>query len=134
MQVAADGWEIPHRGNHPRRDMTRMRTGESDSREPLDFVEALKETSEVAAWIVGRLIMIHDLPEKLHFPRALCDGLSGFCHDVGRGSHSLVAARVRHDTERAVFVAALDDRHVRLHRIAPARYPQRKRHIVYRIH
>src|SRR4051812_3249746 len=109
MQVAADRWQIPHCGNHARRDMTRMGTGESDTCESVDFVQTLEQAGEVAARIVRCLIVVHDLPEKLHFPRAMCDGVSGFRDDVRRRSHSLAATCVRHDTERAVLVAAFDD-------------------------
>ena len=48
--------------------------------------------------------------------------------------HALVPAGVRHDAEGAVVVAALDDGHIRLHRVLPPRNPEGKGHIVIRVH
>ena len=50
------------------------------------------------------------------------------------GAHPLVATRVRHHAERAVVVAPLDDRDVRLDRDRrAARCPSGKRHVVPRV-
>ncbi len=110
-----------------------MRARETNPRQSLNLAEPLEQCREIAAGIVGRLVVIHDLPEQLHFPGAGRHGMPRVGNDVGDRPHPFMPARVRHDAERAEFVAALDDRHVRLDRIAPARNPQRKRHVVHRI-
>ena len=85
------------------------------------------------AGIVRRVVVVDDLPEQLHFAVAAGGRLAHLGQDVGLRAHPLVAARVRHDAEAAELVAALDDRHVRLDRIAAPRHAERKRHIVVRI-
>ena len=121
------------RGDHPRRDVPRVRAGESDPRESVDRLQTLEQRREVAGRVVGRLIVIDDLPEQLDFARAGVDGMARLGDDVRRRPHALVTARVRHDAERAEFVAAFDDGDVGLDRIEAASDPQRKRDIAHRI-
>ena len=83
--------------------------------------------------IVRRLIVIDDLAEKLNLDRALADDMSGFLDDRRGGPHALVTPRVGHDAEGAELIAALDDRHVGLGGVGPARDAQRERHVVERI-
>ena len=83
--------------------------------------------------IVRRLVVIDDLPEQLDFLVPFGGRLHHLVDDVALGAHPLVAARVRHHAERAELVAAFDDGDVGLHRIVPARHPERKRHVVVRI-
>ena len=83
---------------------------------PVDLVHRLEQPGEVAAGIVGRRVVVHDLPEQLHLAAPGRRRLADLRQDVGLRPHPLVAARVRHDAEAAELVAALDDRDVRLHR------------------
>src|SRR5205823_11900806 len=93
----------------------------------------LEEAGEVAIGVVGRDVMIHDLPEQLNFfPAALCR-LPYLGQDVCLRPHSLVTTRIWADAKAAKLVAPFDDRHVGLERIAPPRHSQRKRHILVRI-
>ena len=85
------------------------------------------------AGVVGRLIVVDDLSEELHFAGAASPRHADVRQDVGDRPHPLVPARVRDDAEGAELVAALDDGDVRLERIGAARNPQRKRHVVVRI-
>ena len=85
------------------------------------------------AGVVGRLVVVDDLPEQLDFPGAGVHRVPRLGDDVGRRAHALVAARVRHDAERAELVAAFDDGDVGLERIAAPRDPERKRDVVDRV-
>ena len=110
--------------------MARMRAGEPDALDPGHVVDCLEQAGKVAARIVGRVVVIHDLSEQLHFLVTMRRRLRDFGNDVGLRAHPLVAARVRHDAEAAELVAAFDDRHVRPNRIVPSHHAQRPRHIV----
>ncbi len=110
--------------------MPRMRAGEPDPIDALHLVHRLEQAGEVTGGVVRRRVVVHNLPEQLHFPPAARGGLADFRDDVSLGPHALVPPRVGYDAEAAEVVAAFDDGHVRLHRIAPPRHPQRKRHIV----
>ncbi len=59
--------------------------------------------------------------------------LAGFGDDRRGRPHALVAARVRHDAERAELVAPFDDGDVRLRRIGAARDAEREGHVIERI-
>ena len=109
-----------------------MRAREPDPLETLDLVDAREQLREVARRVVRGLVMVHDLSEELDFPRARRDRLPHVREDVIDWAHPLVTARVRHHAEGAEVVAALDDRDVRLQRIAAASDPQRERHVVMR--
>ena len=115
------------------RDVPRMRAGEPDTLDAVDVVHRLEQAGEIAARVVRRLVVVHDLAEQLHFASAVRRGLADLRQDVGLRPHALVAARVRDDAEAAELVAAFDDRDVRLHRVVPPRHPERKRHIVVRV-
>ena len=91
---------------------------------------SVEELREVAGGIVGRLVVIHDLPEELNLLPPRRHGVAHIGQDVGLGAHALVPARVRHHAERAVVVAAFDDGDVRLEWIAAPRDSKRKRHVV----
>ena len=67
VQVPADLRQVAHRRDHPRRDVARMRAGEADPLEPGDLVEPLEQRREVARRVVGRLVVVDDLPEQLDF-------------------------------------------------------------------
>ena len=62
--------------------MPGVRTGESDSLDPIDVMNQLEETGEVAGRIVRRRIVIHDLAEQLYFTVACSCGLAYFGEDV----------------------------------------------------
>ena len=114
----------------PRRDVPRMRAREPDALDARRRRERLEQRREVAGRIVGRLVVVDDLPEQLHFACARRRRLADLGQDVGLRPHPLVPARVRHDAEAAELVAAFDDRDVGLDGIAAPRHAQRKRHVV----
>ena len=130
MEVLADLRKIANRLDQPRPGVPRMRAGETDSLDAGHVVDLGEELREVAAGIVRRLIVIHDLPEELNLLPARCDGVPNVGEDVGFGAHPLVAAGVRHHAERAVVVAAFDDGDVGLDRIPAPRDSKRKRDVV----
>ncbi len=74
--------------------------------------------------------MVHNLPQKVNLLPTALNGLPYVGQYLCLGPHPFVSPRVRHDTERTMVVAALDDGHVRFHRIAPARNAQREADIV----
>src|SRR5439155_10268368 len=98
-----------------------------DALDARDVVDGLEQAGKITTWIVRSLIVVDDLPQKLHFPAPTLCRVVHFGDDIGFGSHALVAPRVRHDAEAAEFVAPLDDRDVRLDRITAARHAQRPR-------
>ena len=65
--------------------------------------------------------------------QTLARRLPHFLEDVPLRPHPLVAARIRHDAERAELIAPLDDRHVRLDGIVAARDAEGKRHVFVRV-
>ena len=107
----------PHRGNHPRRDVSRCGLANPD---PLQAVDRVSRSRSAGSRTEGRLapVMVDDLAEELDFARA-------GRHRVPRASASISPAgrmrswprSMRDDAEGAELVAALDDRHVGLERI-----------------
>src|SRR5438128_938731 len=110
-----------------------MRTGEADAPERRNVVDRFQESGKVAVGFVWRLIVVHNLPEQLHFHVSGLSRLAHLSHDVSLRTHPFLAPRVRHDAEAAKFVAPFDDGYVGLHRILPPRDPQWKTDIVVRI-
>ena len=110
-----------------------MRAREADAVEPGHLVDGFEKAREVAAGIVGSLVVIDDLSQELHLAAAARHGLADLRQNVGFRAHALVPARVRHHAEAAELVAALDDGHIGLHGIAAPRDAQRKRHVLVRI-
>ena len=109
-----------------------MRAREADALDASDVVDVRQEIGEVARRVVGRRVVIDDLAEELNLLATGAHGVADVGKDVRLAAHPFVAARVRHDAERAVVVAAFDDRDVGLHGIGPVRDAQRKRHVVQR--
>src|SRR6185503_11387401 len=115
MNVLADARQVANRFNEALARVTRMWTREANSLDARNVVDLREQVSEVALGIIRRRIVIHDLAEKLNFLSSRSDRLPNVGQDIRLGAHPLVPARVWHDAERAVVVAALDDRDVRLH-------------------
>ena len=132
VEVLADLRQVANRRNQPRRHVARMRAGKPDPRDALDFVDLLQQRREVTGGVVGRLIVIDDLPQELDFPQAPGGGVAHFGQDLGLRPHPLVAPRVRDHAEAAVLVAAFDDRHPRTHRVIAPRDAERERDVVVR--
>ena len=118
MEVLADLRQVRHRAQQPIGDVPRMRTGESDALDPWTVVDRFEQPGEVARRVVGGLVVIHDLPEQLHFLEAAACRVAHFREDLRFRPHPLVAARVRDHAEAAVLVAAFDDCHPGANRIA----------------
>ena len=91
---------------------------------PRNVVDGREQRSEVAVRVVGRLVVVDDLPEQVDFPPAAGDGVLDVRQDLGLRAHPLAAPRVRNDAERAVVVAALEDGDVRLDRVGPPCDPE----------
>ena len=96
-------------------------------------MQALEQAGEIAGGIVGRLVVVDDLPEQLDFLRAGGDGVACLRQDVGNRPHPLVPARIRHHAEGAELVAAFDDGDVGLDWILAPGDPQGERHVAERI-
>jgi hypothetical protein len=110
-----------------------MRTGKADTLHARHLVHLLQQAREVAFRIVGRLVVVHDLPEELDLAMALVGRLADLGENLRRRPHPLVAPGVRHHAEGAELVAAFDDVDVGLHRVRPARDPERERHVLVRV-
>ncbi len=100
------------------RDVPRMRAREPDPPNPGHAVHRREQSGEVALRIVGRLVVVHDLAEQVNFGPTATDRLVNLGQDLRLRAHPLVPPGLRHHAERAVVVAALDDGHVGLHRVA----------------
>ncbi len=110
-----------------------MRARKSDALEARHVVDRFEQPRKIATRIIGRLIVIHDLTEKLHLFAARIGRFPNLCEDVGLRAHAFVAARIGHDAEAAELVAAFDDGDVRLHRVAAPGESKRERHVGVRI-
>src|SRR6188508_2822717 len=109
--------------------MTWMRAREANPLDAGHVVDGFEEPREIAGGIVGRLVMVHDLPEQLYFRMPAGGRVADFGEDVGFGPHALMAARIGHDAEAAKFVAPLDDGDIRLHRVGASRDAERERDV-----
>ena len=76
---------------------------------------AREQRAEIAA-AARAAVGIDGLAEELDLHAAALDGGAHFGEHVVERTRHLAAARRRHDAERAVLVAAFDDRHPRLRR------------------
>src|SRR5690348_14751910 len=114
MQMAADFRKIAHPREKAVVEMPGVRAGEPDARDALDIVHRLEQSDEVTGGIVRRLVVVDDLAEQLYFLVPARGRFTDFGEDVRLRAHTFVSARIRHDTEAAEFVAAFDDRDVRL--------------------
>ena len=92
----------------------RMRGGEADALNALDGMHALNQLDEgrdaIGMRVVAPAVTGDDLPEERELAHAPLRQLSALGHDLVHGPRALVAARLGHDAERAVHVAALLDR------------------------
>ena len=95
--------------------MARVGARKTDPLHAVNLVDRFEEAGEIAARLVGRIVVIHDLAEQLHLAMSCARRLAHFGQDVGPCPHPLVAAGVGDDAEATEFVAAFDDRDVRLH-------------------
>src|SRR5215204_5284844 len=109
MNVLADLREVADRFDEALTSVSGMRTREADPLDTGHVVDAREKIGEVTGGIIRSQVVIDDLPEELNFLAPGGDGLTDVGEDVGRGAHSLVTTRIRHDAERAVVVAAFDD-------------------------
>ena len=116
-------WEAPHRFEETQEKVSRMRAGEPDPVDARHVVNRLQQPAEVARRIVGRRVVVHDLPEQLDLAATLVRRVPNLRQDVSLGTHPLMAAGVGYDAEAAELVAPLDDRHVGLHGIGSPRHP-----------
>ncbi len=133
MQVPAHFWERRHRVEQPRANVPWVRTRKPNALDALDVVNRLQQPREVARRIIGGEVVIHDLPEELHFAPPAVGRLADLRHNVGLGPHPFVTAGVRHDTEAAELVAPFDNRHVGLDRIAAPGHAQREGDVLVRV-
>ena len=128
--MTADLRQPRHRGQEAIVEVPRMGAREADPLDAVDVVDRFEQPGEVARRLVGRLVVVHDLTEQLHFLAAGRGELAHLGQDVGPGTHPLVAARVRHHAEAAELVAPFDDRHIPLDPIVAPRDPERPRDVV----
>ena len=78
-----------------------MRAGEADALDAVHLVNGFQQTGKIALRIVGRLVVIDDLTEQLHFLQAARGGVADLRQNLALRPHPFVAARVRHDAEAA---------------------------------
>jgi len=92
----------------------RVRRGEADARDAGDGVHALDQLHEgrdaAGVRVIAPAVAGHDLPEQRHLAHAAGGQLLALAHDLVHRTRALVAARLGHDAEGAVHVAALLDR------------------------
>ena len=94
-----------------------MGRGESEARQAVDFMEALKQLHKRSRAAGGRILLSSrtpavagdDLAKQGDLPHAALRQRAAFRHDVVHRARTLVAARLRHDAEGAIHVAALLD-------------------------
>ena len=67
VHVLADCGQIAHRGDQTVGRVPRMRARKANAAHAGHVVDRLEQRGKVARGIVGRLIVIDDLPEELHF-------------------------------------------------------------------
>ena len=130
VEMLAHVRQFPHRVDEPDCHVPGMRAGEPHSPDARHRIHRREQVREVAAWVVGSLVVVDDLPEQMDFGPTALDRLLDLFQNLALRTHPLMTAGVRDDAESAVVVAALDDGHIRLHRVHPARHPQRERHVV----
>src|SRR5436190_7914340 len=92
-----------------------MRRRESQPHDAFDFRDGAEQRAEIVSGD-GTAIRVDGLPEELDLDAAALDGGTRLGDDVIKRTRDLAAARRRHDAERAVLVAAFDDRDPRLRR------------------
>src|SRR5678815_1948273 len=113
--------------------MPRMRTRKADTVDAVNVVDRRQQRGKVTRRIVGRLVVIDDLPQELNLLPAAGDRLADVRNDVGFSAHAFVAPRIRDDAERAVVVAAFDNGDVSLDWIAAPGDPERERDVIPRV-
>src|ERR1017187_493156 len=107
-----------------------MRAGEANPLDPRDAVHTLQELSEVAGFVIRRLIVVDNLPEELDFAMSRIGRVFHFGQNVRDRPHAFVSSGVRHDAERAEFVASFDNGDPRPYRVAMTHHAEGKRDIV----
>jgi hypothetical protein len=82
MEVLTDLREITNGLDEPRAGMARMRARKTNTLDAGYVVDIRQQLSEIAAGIVGRLIVVHDLPEELDLFAAGRDRVADVREDV----------------------------------------------------
>jgi len=111
-----------------------VRTGKANPLDAGNGVHCLEQRREVALWVVGRLVVIDDLPEEVNLLPPGGHRLFHLPQDLLLRPHALVPPGIRDHAERAVVVAALEDRHVCPDGVRPPGQPQGKTDIIVGVH
>ena len=90
-----------------------MRRSEANAFEAVDFVDGFEQLDKSGFAVYDRDVAFavagDDLAEQRDFLHAARDQFAAFGDDIGDGAAAFFAARVGHDAEGAVLIAALHD-------------------------